>query len=74
MPVKMRYKPRLDLNLHRTLYPNFGRMAGVAEILAVLTTIGVAWRLRKRRSNTYPLAVTATASMATAKSGRRSPP
>jgi hypothetical protein len=42
MPAKMRYKPRLYVNLHRTLYPDFGRISGVAEILAVVTTAGLA--------------------------------
>jgi hypothetical protein len=31
LPAKMRYEPSLWVRLHRTLYPNFGRIAGPAE-------------------------------------------
>jgi hypothetical protein len=48
LPPKMRYAPPVYVKLHRTLYPNFGRIAGMAEILAVLSTSGLAWSVRKR--------------------------
>jgi hypothetical protein len=50
LPAKRRYEPSLYLRLHRTLYWNFGRVAGPAEALAVLTTGGLAWWLRRRDS------------------------
>jgi hypothetical protein len=48
LPAKRRYEPSLYVRLHRTLYWNFGRVAGPAEALAVLTTGALAWRLRRR--------------------------
>jgi hypothetical protein len=42
MPAKMRYERDLYVRLHRTLYPNFGRFAGVAEILSVILSAGTA--------------------------------
>jgi hypothetical protein len=66
LPPKMHFAPRLYVALHRTLYPNFGRIAGVAEILAVVTTGALAWRLRKQRSKAYPLTASAAGALAAA--------
>lgn len=43
LPAKMKYEPSLYVRLHRTLYPTYGKTAGIAEILSVLTTLGLAW-------------------------------
>jgi hypothetical protein len=48
LPAKMRYNPALYVKLHRTLYPTFGKTAGFAEIVAVLTTTALAWRDGRR--------------------------
>jgi uncharacterized membrane protein YesL len=48
LPPKMKFEPRLYVMLHRTLYPNFGRIAGIAEILALVAVIGLAWRVREQ--------------------------
>ena len=66
LPSKMHYDPALYVRLHRTLYPNFGRVAGTAEILSVLSASGLAWWARKRRSRTYPLTLAAAGSLAAA--------
>ena len=66
LPPKMRYDPSLYVRLHRTLYPNFGRIAGPAEILAVLATGGLAWHLKKRRSDAFRLTAAAAGSLAAA--------
>ncbi len=66
LPSKMHYDPALYVRLHRTLYPNFGRVAGTAEILSVLSAGGLAWWARKRRSRTYPLTLAAAGSLAAA--------
>lgn len=42
LPPKMRYEKSQYVMLHRTLYWNFGRFAGVAEILSLLTAAGLA--------------------------------
>lgn len=54
LPAKMDYDASLYVMLHRTLYPNFGRIAGVAEILAVLAAVALAWRLRGDRAACGP--------------------
>jgi hypothetical protein len=46
LPAKMRYEPWLWVKLHRTLYWNFGRIAGPAEAAAVLSTGLLAWMRR----------------------------
>lgn len=55
LPAKMRYEPPLYAMLHRTLYPNFGRFAGPAESLAVVSTVALAWWCRLRRHHAFPL-------------------
>ncbi len=47
LPAKRRYERALYVRLHRTLYWNFGRIAGPAEGVAVLTTGVLAWWRRK---------------------------
>jgi hypothetical protein len=66
LPSKMRYEPSLYVRLHRTLYPNFGRIAGPTESLAVLTTGGLAWLLGKRRSRAFQLTAAAAGCLAAA--------
>jgi Domain of unknown function (DUF1772) len=66
LPAKMRYEPSLYVRLHRTLYWNYGRISGVAEILALVSTGGLAWRLRKRRDRAFPFAISAAACLAAA--------
>jgi hypothetical protein len=63
---KMRYEPPLYVRLHRTLYPNFGRIAGPAEVVAVLTTGMLAWWTRKRQPAAFPLIGTAAGCLAAA--------
>lgn len=65
LPAKMHYEPSLYVRLHCTLYPNFGRTAGPAEALAVVTTGVLAWRERQRRSTRFSL-VAAAAGFVTA--------
>lgn len=50
LPGKMTYDARLYVMLHRTLYPMFGHTAGWAEGMALLSVIGLGWRVRKRGS------------------------
>jgi hypothetical protein len=59
LPAKMQYEPSLYVRLHRTLYPNFGRTAGPAEAVAVLTTGALAWWFRRRNLNAFPLTAAA---------------
>jgi hypothetical protein len=49
LPAKMDFDARLYVMLHRTLYPIFGWTVGVAEGLALITTIVLAIWLRRRR-------------------------
>jgi hypothetical protein len=49
LPPKMRYEPSLYVRLHRTLYPNFGRISGPVEAASVVTASALAWNLRNRR-------------------------
>jgi hypothetical protein len=58
LPGKMNYDAPLYVFLHRTLYPTFGRTAGWAEALALVSLVGLAWRVR-RRPAAFPLTVTA---------------
>ena len=48
LPAKMRYEPALWVKLHRTLYSNFGRIAGPAEAAAVASTMLLAFSGRRR--------------------------
>lgn len=66
LPFKMRYEPELYVRLHRTLYWNFGRVGGTAEILALVGTAGLAaWTLKKRRS-AFPLTAVAAGCLSAA--------
>lgn len=56
---KMSFEPHLYVSLHRTLYPNFGRFAGIAEVLSVLSTVVLALRLRHVRTLAVPTAFAA---------------
>jgi hypothetical protein len=53
LPAKRRYEPVLYVRLHRTLYWNFGRIAGPAESLAVLTTCVLAWWRRRQTPTAF---------------------
>jgi hypothetical protein len=66
MPAKRRYDPSLYVMLHRTLYPNFGRTAGPAEGIAVVTTAALAWWTRRRNPKAFPLTAAAAACLAAA--------
>ena len=55
LPGKMKYERELYVRLHRTLYPTFGRTAGYAEALSVLSTGALAWWTRKRHQLAAPL-------------------
>jgi hypothetical protein len=58
LPAKMEYDASLYVMLHRTLYPNYGRIAGPAEGIALLASLGLAWRVR-RRGKAFPLTLAA---------------
>lgn len=62
----MRYEPPLYVRLHRTLYPNFGRIAGVAEILGLASTGALAWWVQERRPSAFPLTAAAAGFLAAA--------
>ncbi|MCC6589816.1 MAG: DUF1772 domain-containing protein [Bryobacterales bacterium] len=66
MPAKMRFDKRLYVDLHRTLYPNFGRIAGTPEIVAVLTTGALAVWTRRHRPSAFAATVTAAGCLAAA--------
>src|SRR5688500_9861792 len=66
LPAKMRYEPSLYVRLHRTLYPNFGRIAGVAEAFSLVATGGLTWWLARRRDKSFPLTLSAAACLAAA--------
>jgi Domain of unknown function (DUF1772) len=66
LPAKMGFEESLYVRLHRTLYPNFGRIGGIAEILAVITTGGLAYWLRRRRPKAFPLTGSAAGCLAAA--------
>jgi hypothetical protein len=59
MPAKRRYERGMYVRLHRTLYSNFGRVAGPAEAAAVVATGVLAWRLRRRKAATLAPAAAA---------------
>jgi hypothetical protein len=59
MPAKRRYERGMYVRLHRTLYGNFGRVAGPAEAAAIVTTGMLAWRLRRRNTTTLAPAAAA---------------
>jgi hypothetical protein len=60
LPAKRRYEPALYVRLHRTLYWNFGRIAGPAEAVAVLTTGLLARWDRQHSPNTFALTADVT--------------
>src|SRR4051812_31584094 len=66
LPAKRRWDPHLYVKLHRTLYPNFGKIAGPFEAIAVLAAGSLAWYLHRRRSDSFPLTVGAAAALAAA--------
>jgi hypothetical protein len=66
LPAKMHYDRTLYVKLHRTLYWNFGRFGGPAEMFAVLSTAVLAWRARTRNSKTFPLTAAAAGCFAAA--------
>jgi Domain of unknown function (DUF1772) len=66
LPAKMRYEPQLYVRLHRTLYPNFGRMAGPAESLAVVSANALAWWTRRHRPDAFRWTATAAACLTAA--------
>jgi hypothetical protein len=66
LPAKMHYEPSLYVRLHRTLYPTFGKTAGLAEGVAVISTGALAWWMRRRRSPGFPMTVAAAGLLAAA--------
>src|SRR5262245_58396034 len=66
LPAKMRYEPALYVRLHRTLYPNFGRTAGPAEALAVISTNLLAWWTRRHRPEAFRRTAVAAACLTAA--------
>lgn len=62
LPPKMKFDAPLYVMLHRTLYPNFGRIGGTAEGLAVIAVVALAiWVCR--RHGTFALTAVAAACM-----------
>src|SRR5262245_58824778 len=59
LPAKMTYDAPLYVKLHRTLYPMFGRTAGIAEFLAVIAVIGLAWQVRDEPAFFLPTLISA---------------
>jgi hypothetical protein len=59
LPPKMKFEASLYVMLHRTLYPNFGRFAGIAEFLAVVAVAALAWRVRDERALFAPTLISA---------------
>jgi hypothetical protein len=66
LPAKMRYEAPLYARLQNSLYWNYGRIGGVAEILALLTTGGITAWMRKRRHPAFPLTAAAAGTLAVA--------
>jgi hypothetical protein len=66
MQPKKKYEKGLYVRLHRTLYPNYGRVAGIAEILSVLSTLGLTLRMRRQESKGARLAGVAAGCLAAA--------
>jgi hypothetical protein len=48
MPAKLKYDGTMWLSLQQTLYPMFGRVSGVCEIGAVITSLVLVVAVRKR--------------------------
>jgi hypothetical protein len=59
LPPKLDYEPALYLRLHRSLYVNHARIGGTAELLAGISALGLAWRVRRRRRGAFALTLTA---------------
>src|SRR5690606_6139523 len=53
LPPKLAYEADLYVRLHRTLYENYGRVGGPAEVLAVASALAIAWRLRGRGTTSW---------------------
>jgi hypothetical protein len=66
LPAKMRFEPSLYVRLHRTLYPNFGRIAGPAEGVAVVTSAALALWTRRTGSRAFPFTAAAAGCLAAA--------
>jgi hypothetical protein len=66
LPAKTQLEPSLYVRLHRTLYPNFGRIAGPAEGLAVVSCAALALWSRTRQPRAFPLTAAAAGSLAAA--------
>lgn len=66
LPAKRRYEPPLYVRLHRTLYWNFGRIAGPAETASVLTTGVLAWWRRRQESTAFQATAVAAGCLAAA--------
>jgi Domain of unknown function (DUF1772) len=66
LPAKMRYEPSLYVRLHRTLYTNFGRFAGPAEIAAAISANLLAWRTWRERPEAFRPAAVAAGCLAAA--------
>jgi hypothetical protein len=56
---KMAYDAQLYVELHRTLYRFYGPTAGIAEFLATIVIVGLAWRVRECRGIFLPTAASA---------------
>jgi len=66
LPAKRRYDAALYVRLHRTLYPNFGRVAGPAEAVAVASAVALAWWVRRRQPSAFPSTAVAATSLTAA--------
>jgi hypothetical protein len=66
LPAKMHYEPPLYVRLHRTLYPTFGKTAGPAEAVAVVSTAALAWIARRQGGRSSRLTVAAAGCLAAA--------
>jgi hypothetical protein len=64
--AKLQYEPSLYVRLHRTLYLDFGRIAGPAESFALTSVGALAWWTRKRRPAAFPWTAAAAVSLAAA--------
>jgi hypothetical protein len=66
LPGKMKYEPPLYVRLHRTLYPTYGKTAGYAEFVAVVSTGALAWWTGKRQLRAASLTTAAAGCLAAA--------
>ncbi len=66
LPPKMTYEPTLYVRLHRTLYEEFGKIAGPAGVVAVATTLTLAWWTHRRHRHDFPPTALAAAALALA--------